>query len=216
MSNPYGLVVFDWEGTIADTVGQIIHSVTDEADKLGLGKVAPISVNKYVSLGLDQAIRKSYPMSSNSQQTQLMEAVQQALFSQNAQLRLVPGVVDFIKTLQGAKVNLALATNKGQFSLTRALQTTGLESFFKVTRCAGLVPAKPCPQMLEEIMVVFNQDAAGTLMIGDSITDMEMASRINVDAIGIDIYNQHEVDLKTAGAKVVFQDYWQLAGYLGF
>jgi len=37
MSNPYQLVVFDWEGTVSDTLGLILHTVSSEANRLGFG-----------------------------------------------------------------------------------------------------------------------------------------------------------------------------------
>ena len=77
-----------------------------------------------------------------------------------------------------------MATNKGVHSLTRALKVTGLDNLIKITRCAGQVPSKPCPQMLEEIINEFDGIAARTLMIGDSPLDMEMAANIRVASIG--------------------------------
>ncbi len=215
MSNPYQLVVFDWEGTIADTLGQVLNTVSQEADKLGLGKVDPYLAKKYVSLGLEEALRKLFPNTSSLEQGQLIQAVQLSMVSQPTELCLIPGVLEFIKQLQHAGMDLGIATNKGHYSLVRALQATGLDDIFKVTRSAGQVAAKPCPQMLEEIMVEFNKDSSNTLMIGDSVSDMEMASCIQVDAIAVDFYNHQETMLKTAGAKAVFNDYRQLANFLG-
>ncbi|CZI99485.1 phosphoglycolate phosphatase [Legionella pneumophila] len=136
------------------------------------------------------------------------------MISRPTEVRLIPGVLEFIQQLHQAKVDLAIATNKGHNSLIRALQATELDQLFKVTRSAGQVPAKPCPQMLEEIMEEFGRDPSSTLMIGDSTTDMEMAKRINVNAIGMDFYHQQEDALKAAGALAVFDDYKLLSAYL--
>ncbi|KGP63457.1 HAD family hydrolase [Legionella norrlandica] len=214
MSNSYQLVIFDWEGTIADTLGVILHTVAAEAKILGFGEVDPYQARRYVDLGLVQAIKKTLPHLTAKQQEELLLAVQSAMVSKPTEVCLIPGVLEFIQRLQQAKIDLAIATNKGHNSLMRALQATGLDQWFKVTRAAGQVPAKPCPQMLEEIMEEFGQDFSSTLMIGDSVTDMEMARRINVNAIGMDFYHQQEAALKAAGALAVFDDYKLLATYL--
>lgn len=214
MSKPYQLVVFDWEGTIADTLGMIFHTVTTEAHQLGFGSVDPYEARKYVDLGLTQALRKLFPHLSLIQQEQLLQAVQRAMISKPTELCLIPGVRGLIQQLHNAQIHLAIASNKGQQSLLRALQATGLDSFFKVTRSAGQTPPKPCPQMLEEIMDEFAQSPSTTLMIGDSPTDMEMAKNINVTAIGVDFYHQNELALKTAGALAVFDDYQFLGQFL--
>jgi phosphoglycolate phosphatase len=214
MSKPYQLVVFDWEGTIADTLGMIFHTVTTEALHLGFGTVDPYEARKYVDLGLTQALRKLFPHLSLSKQEQLLQAVQRAMITKSTEVCLIPGARELIQQLHKEQIHLAIASNKGHQSLLRVVHATGLDSLFKVTRSAGQTPAKPCPQMLEEIMDEFAQSPSTTLMIGDSPTDMEMAKNINVAAIGMDFYHQNELDLKAAGALAVFDDYEQLGQFL--
>lgn len=215
MSNAYKLVVFDWEGTIADTLGLVLHAVAIEARALGFGEVCPYEARKYVDLGLLQALKKLFPSLSSQQQEQLVQAVQHAMLTRSTEVCIFPGARELIYQLYEEGVELAIATNKGHNSLQRALHATGLEPFFKVTRSAGETPAKPCPQMLEEIMNVFGRDASSTLMIGDSVSDMEMATSIQVAAVGVDFYHHQEVALKKAGALAVFDDYQFLANFLG-
>lgn len=215
MSNKlYELVVFDWEGTVADTLGGILQTVAYEADKLGFGQLDPVHARQYVSLGLSQALKKLFPNLSALQQEELVLAVQHAMISRPAELFLIPGALKFIQQLHDAHINLAIASNKGHHSLVRAIQSVGLEDIFKVTRSAGQTLAKPSPQMLQEIMDVFGCHASDTLMIGDSTTDMEMAKSLRVDAIGVDFYHQQQSTLKTAGALQVFDDYQALADFL--
>ena len=215
MSNPYNLVVFDWEGTIADTLGVILNVVATEANLLGFGDFDSNQARKYVDLGLVQALKKTYPHLSTAQHQQLLHAVQQAMYSRPLDVCLMSGVCELIYKIHEARINLAVATNKGQQSLARALQATGLSELFKVTRSAGQVPPKPCPQMLEEIIEEFGGTPATTLMIGDSPTDMEMARIAQVTAVGVDVYHQQEAALKSAGAVKVFDDYKQIADFLG-
>jgi phosphoglycolate phosphatase len=214
MSNPYQLVVFDWEGTVSDTLGLILHTVADEAHVLGFGDIDPYQARKYVDLGLVPALKKIFPHLSLTQHSELLQAIQKAMVSRPAEVCLIPGAREFIQQLHEAHVHIAIATNKGPQSLARALHSTGLDALFKVTRCAGQVPAKPCPQMLEEIMEEFGVTPAATLMIGDSPTDMEMAKSIHVTGIGVDFYHQNNTYLKMAGALAVFDDYQLLANFL--
>ncbi len=216
MISPYDLVVFDWEGTIADTLGLILHTVALEAKALGYGEFDPYQARQYVDLGLVQALRKIYPHLSVEENERLLQAVQHSLHTRSVDVCLIPGVREFIYQLHEANINIAVATNKGQQSLLRALQATGLDEIIKVTRSAGQVPAKPCPQMLVEIIDAFGGSTSRTVMIGDSVTDMEMAKSIDVTAIGVDFYHQQDSALKTAGALAVFDDYKLLADFLNF
>lgn len=64
-------------------------------------------------------------------------------------------------------------------------------------------------------MEEFNIPAASTLMIGDSVTDIETAKHAGVAAIGVDFYRQQENALAAAGALSVFDSYQKLAVFLG-
>lgn len=214
MINQYDLVVFDWEGTIADTLGAVFHLVAEEANSLGFGTFDYDEAKKYVDLGLVKALKKAYPNLSDKEHEHLLQSVQLAMHTRSTEVCLIPGVEDFIHQLHDAKIDIAIATNKGQQSLLRALQATGLNQLIKVTRSAGQVAAKPNPQMLEEIIDEFGGTPSTTLMIGDSVTDMEMAKNFQVTAIGVDFYHQQGTALKAAGAVAVFDDYKLLAAYL--
>lgn len=214
MSNPYQLVVLDWEGTISDTLGPILNTVHTEARALGFGDLEFAQARQYVELGIVSALRKLFPNLSALQHEQLLQAVHISLHTHPAEVCLIPGALEFIERLHEAGLDIAIATNKGQHSLARAIQVSGLDKFIKVTRSAGQVAAKPAPQMLEEIMQEFGQNPSSTIMIGDSVVDMEMARSINVAAIGVDFYHQQGEALKAAGALEVFDDYQQVARFL--
>lgn len=214
MTSPYQLVVFDWEGTISDALGQILHIVAEEAKTHGYGAIDFDLARRSVDLGLVQALKKLLPNLSDDEQMHLLQAIQTDLATFSSQLYLMPGVMALIEALHKANIHLAIATNKGQLSLQKVLQASGLDQFFKVVRCAGQVPPKPCPQMLEEIMEEFGVSAEQTVMIGDSASDMEMAHSLKVTAIGVDFYHHQEATLKAAGATVVFDDYRLVATFL--
>ena len=210
----YRVVVFDWEGTLGDTLGHIVHALAVEAKRLDFGEFDASLARPYVTLGLTGASKKLFPHLSLHQQEQLLEAVQRRL-SKAIGCCLFPGAKAFVTALQGVGIDLAIATNKGPQSLQRVLHESGLEVFFKITRAAGQVPAKPCPQMLYEILDFFDVQASEALMIGDSVADIDMAVSAGMDAIGFDYYHQQDAELRAAGALAVFDDYEQVGVYLG-
>ncbi|GGI85662.1 HAD family hydrolase [Legionella impletisoli] len=216
MNSTYRLVVFDWEGTLGDTLGKVLNVLNKEAERMNLGEVNEREARKYLVHGLAIAIKKIFPEILPRQSEELLEALRESLAMRSMDVYLLPGAEAILKALQKADVDLAIATNRGQQSLHRDLQASGLEDYFTVTRSAGQVPAKPCPQMLEEIMEICGVTQSETLMIGDSVSDIEMATCLNVRAIGVNFYNQPDVidELLTAGAEKVFDDYHLLAEYL--
>ena len=160
-------------------------------------------------------VRKLFPHLSSSEHEQLLQESQQELVTTPMNTCLLPGAKAIVEQLYHAGVMLAIATNKGYHSLQRTLQATGLDVFITTVRTAGQVPAKPCPQMLEEILDECGVLASEALMVGDSLVDIEMANQLGVDAVGVDFYHQQQAaSLLAAGAKSVIDDYRQLADLL--
>lgn len=214
MNKRYRLVVFDWEGTLSDTLGLVFHCVAEEARRLNFGEMDEELARQSVELGLVMAIKKVFPHLVSEQHEQLLNAVQQSLMSRQNEVYLIPGAKDIVMRLHGAGVGLAIATNKGQQGLQRALHSTGLDTYFSVTRSAGQAPSKPHPRMLQEIIMELGLSVQDALMVGDSVTDMEMANSVGMDAVGVNFNHQQPELLLAAGALAVFDDYRLLADYL--
>lgn len=214
MIKPYDLVVFDWEGTLGDTLGQILNAFAYEASRLKLPDFDMELGRKYIVLGPVVAVRKLFPHLPTHEQSDLLQAAQLAMISNTAEVCLMSGAYEILQTIKQAGMQLAIATNKGPQSLARDIAAAQLDGLFDVTRAAGQAPAKPCPQMLEEIMKECGVSPERTLMVGDSTSDIEMAINAGVVAIGVDFYHQNEVLLRSSGAQEVIDDFQQLARML--
>lgn len=215
MGKRYKLVVFDWEGTIAeDGLGHMIQVLASEANDMHLGTFDKSLARRCIGLGVSGAVKQLFPALYLYQQEQLTAGVQSKLGFSAAEVVLVDGAKETIQSLHAAGFLLAIATNKGHVSLQRVMQMTGLESYFAMTRSASQVPPKPCPQMLEEIMQTLQIAPEETLMIGDSQSDMQMAVAAQADGVGVDFYQTQRDELLMAGAFQVFSDYQQINAFL--
>jgi phosphoglycolate phosphatase len=74
--------------------------------------------------------------------------------------------------LNVAGYRLAVATGKSRAGLQEALQGTGTEDLFCITRCADETASKPDPRMLREIIKHTHTAKERSLMVGDSIHDL--------------------------------------------
>lgn len=214
MKRPYQLVVFDWEGTLADSIGQVVQTMREQAEILGYLPFNQPALGSGIGLGLTNAIKKGFPHLTHEEQHQLLSAVQLALCTKSPEPYLFPGALALIKQLNQMGVKLAIATNKGQQSFQKALHKAQLTDYFHITRASGQAPPKPDPQMLLEILDACSLKPHEAVMVGDSVSDIQMASSISMDAIGVDFYAQGEFALLEAGAKIIVHHYDELAAYL--
>src|SRR3990167_4738468 len=100
MAKTYKLIIFDWEGTLVDTLGRVLHNVAIEANKLNYGCFELKLARQYAALGLDVAISKIFPHLSTSQRHILLNAVQDSMITQPRHaLHLLPGARKIIEYL---------------------------------------------------------------------------------------------------------------------
>ncbi len=87
--------------------------------------------------------------------------------------------------MHGHGYRLAVATGKSRAGLERCFRETGLGRWFHASRCADEAGSKPHPRMLKELMAAVDAAPQETLMIGDTVYDLEMARRAGADALGV-------------------------------
>ena len=78
MSKPFELVVFDWEGTLSDTLGQILNVIISESKRMQFGEVDLDVARRAIVLGPVVALKKLFPHLSAQQQSDLLQHVKRA------------------------------------------------------------------------------------------------------------------------------------------
>ena len=98
---------------------------------------------------------------------------------------LFPNTYEMLVELKQAGYALAVATGKTRRGLQEALQATATEDLFSTTRCSDETRSKPDPTMLLEIMQVTNNVPERSLMVGDSIHDLQMATNAHMSSVAV-------------------------------
>ena len=116
---------------------------------------------------------------------------------------LFEGVAALLARLHGAGWTLGVATGKSDRGLTGCLTMHGIVDLFVTLQTADRHPSKPHPSMLETAMAEAGALARDTVMIGDTVYDVEMALAAGARAIGV-AWGYHAPDeLLAAGAEAV-------------
>ncbi|QDF66839.1 HAD-IA family hydrolase [Shewanella sp. SNU WT4] len=185
MRQQFDLIVFDWDGTLMDSIGKIIACVDKLACHLQLPAPSEAQTRAIIGLSLAEALATLFPQVPLSSQLLIDIFRQQFIEVDAVPTPLFVGVESLLQQLTEQGFTLAVATGKSKVGLDTALQQTGLGHYFKASRTSDECSSKPHPQMLHEIMQQLNIDAARTIMIGDSRLDMQMGKSAEVATIGV-------------------------------
>lgn len=201
------LAVFDCDGTLADGQAAICTAMELAFAETALPVPARAAVRRIVGLSLPVAIRQLAPDAPEDQQLAAVEAYKTAFraarMDGSLHEPLFDGIAALLHRLHSAGWLLGVATGKSHRGLTSLLAANQLSPLFATLHTADYHPSKPHPAMLEAAMDAVLAQPAATLMIGDTVYDMQMALAAGTRAIGV-AWGYHEVDeLLAAGADAV-------------
>jgi len=182
----YKLIIFDWDGTLMDSIGRIVSSMQAAAAHCSLVIPSNEQVKEIIGLSLPVALDLLFPKNSDKQnEAMLIQYKYQYVEGDNTPTPLFDHALDLLTALKSNDKFLAVATGKGRQGLQRIFDVTDTEHFFHASRCAGEVLSKPNPEMLFSLLDELAIAPEHALMIGDTSHDMQMAQSAGVDRIGI-------------------------------
>lgn len=190
MPKRFALIVFDWDGTLANSTQMIVDCVREASADVGLEVPDAVKASGIIGLGLYQAIDALFGAISETQRQQLAARYRVHYSARDEETPLFPGVFDAIVELENQGFKLAMATGKGRNGLNKSLARSGLSSHFHATRSMDECLSKPHPQMLLELMAELDVKPASTLMVGDTSFDLEMAKNADVNSLAVS-YGAH-------------------------
>ncbi len=190
------LLVFDWDGTLADTAACIVTAMQTAITACGYPARDDRAIRDVIGLGLEEASHTLYPELGVAERLTLTETYRRIYVRQNrGKTNLFSGVDRLLDNLNQLDYLLAIATGKSRKGLEHSLQETGLVGLFHASRCADETLSKPHPMMLREIMDELSVEPENTLMIGDSQHDLQMAGNAGVQALAVSYGTQSKADL---------------------
>ncbi|MBS7661212.1 HAD-IA family hydrolase [Pseudomonas lalucatii] len=212
----YQLLIFDWDGTLVDSIGRIVEAMHRAADACGLERRSDLRVKGIIGLGLPEAISSLYPQLD---EPCLVERFRRCYSEQYLRLEsepsaLFPGVAEALEAFRAAGYGLAVATGKGRHGLHRVLEQRGWLNYFDTTRCADESASKPDPLMLEQILAHCGVCASRALMVGDSAFDLLMAQRAGMDAVAVGYGAQPLSALRRYAPKLAIEEFTALRAWL--
>ena len=209
MTDRLTFVIFDCDGTLVDSQHVIVAAMTEAWRAHGLPDPSPRDVRRVVGLPLVTAVEMLLP-DGREDPERVAESYKQAFFALRQRPDhiepLFPGIESVLDRLSEAGVILGVATGKSRRGLVATLDRHGLASSFTTLKTADDGAGKPAPDMVLQAMADVGAEPEDTVVVGDTVFDMQMAINAGVPAIGV-AWGYHEVEeLHAAGARSVVHD----------
>jgi phosphoglycolate phosphatase len=187
----FDLIAFDWDGTLYDSTAVIVRCIQAAVVDVGGRLPSERDAAWVIGLGLAEALAKAAPDVPPEKYPELGARYRHHYLRHQDDLVLFDGVLPLLDALRARGHKLAVATGKSRRGLDQALETVALRERFDASRTADETFGKPHPRMLLELMDELDVPPARTLMIGDTIHDLQLATNAGCASVGVS-YGAHE------------------------
>ena len=138
-SRSFRLLVFDWDGTLMDSIGTIVDctmAAFAALDDVPAGdRLTPEQVRECIGLGLAETMQRHFPNWDEGLSARLVDNYRRLWRADyKDRVALFPGSFAVVAELHAAGYLLGVATAKGRAGLERELDATGLRRFFHASR----------------------------------------------------------------------------------
>ena len=204
----YDIVIFDLDGTLLNTIGDLAASVDYVMRSRNLPEHTDAEYRQMVGGGIKRLVERALPAQLAANEAYVEECVAQfrRYYVDNIDRHTVPyeGMHDLLHRLRREGVKVAVASNKFQHGTDRLVaKFFGDVDFVAVEGNREGAPFKPDPQIVNNILQKAGVEHAKAVMIGDSGIDIRTAAAAGIDAIGVAWGFRFAEELYEAGAERV-------------
>lgn len=192
MTGPLRLVIFDVDGTLVDSQGDIVAAMSYAFERADHPVPDRATVLSIVGLSLDQAMPRLAPALPTDTHGRMVDWYKEAYMNLRARVGaaqsspLYPDALEVIEQLHAIpEVLLGVATGKSRRGLDKLLEAHDMHRFFVTQQVSDHHPSKPHPSMIHAALAETGVAPRRAVMIGDTSFDMEMAAAAGVAGIGV-------------------------------
>lgn len=210
------LIIFDFDGTLADTEALITQTMQKTIEALHLEPRSREQCRAMIGLPLKETFMRLIPM-TDAMGDRCADIYSQIFDRDNRPgvVRLFPHVADTLAALYAHDYTLTIATSRHRESLMEFLQGMQIDTYFRyIVTVSDVAQAKPHPDMVLQTMEHLNIAPADTLMVGDAVYDIQMGHNAGVHTCGVTYGNGTRADMVACQADHIIDDFGQLGSLL--
>lgn len=170
---PLQAVLFDLDGTLADSYGAITASINHVRGCRGLPPLPEPEVRRFVGRGLEHLLQDTVPGTDVAIDAERYRSHHPSVLAKGT--RLLPGVAETLPALKHLGLKLGVCSNKPRDFTRKLLDILGIDVFDVALGPEDVKQMKPAPDMLLEALSRLQVTPGQALYVGDMVIDIRTA-----------------------------------------
>ncbi len=212
------LALFDCDGTLVDSQANICVAMEHAFDAAKLVPPPRHAIRRIVGLSLLETMRALLPEADGEVHAEMVDRYRTSYLTlRNNGLEHEPlydGIAGVLSKLDEDGWMLGVATGKSDRGLERCLDHHAIKGLFVTLQTADRHPSKPHPSMVYQAMADAGAEPKSTVMIGDTVYDIQMGKAAGCRTIGVNWGYHPLTELRDAGADMIAETVDELAQML--
>ncbi len=204
----YRLVIFDLDGTLLNTLGDLAAAGNHALQRMGLSTHATEEYKLFVGNGIPNLIHRILPeVHSDEQHSRCYEFFNEYYNAHKTDLTVpYEGITELVKKLDGMGIVCCVNTNKAHEFAKELIQRFFGDSIKAVIGQGSGYALKPSPEAAAELCCRFDVAREDAIYVGDSNVDMKTAAAAGLDACGVLWGFRERAELEGCGPKYIAEN----------
>jgi phosphoglycolate phosphatase len=199
-------LVFDFDGTLADSTEGIIRTTRATFARMGLPEPADADVRQGIGLPLKGALHTAgLPEDRLDEGADIYHEVFYEIAPKH--IVLFPGVKEALEKLASRGYRMGIATSRSEKSLVMLLGEHGISQYFEVLGAVGSVERpKPNPDIVLWVLGRMGASPDQAMVIGDTVFDIQMGKAARCRTCAVTYGNHGREQLLTSDPDLLIDD----------
>ncbi len=209
--------VFDLDGTLVDTLGDLSFAMNEMLEHFGYPKRSKKETVNFIGNGQRMFTMRSLPEYARSEANiDVCTEYYASIYSENLIKYSLPypGIPEALNDMKKSGMKLAVLSNKSDIHVQKIISTLFGDGFFDIALGAGHFAIKPDPAAVLYIADNLGLAPSEIAFVGDSDVDIKTALNAGMCAVGVSWGYRNKDILLTSGAHKIADNSKELSEIL--
>lgn len=192
----FDAVLFDFDGTVADTGEGVFFCIRKAIERFGLRQPTEAEIRKFIGPPMVVSYKTLYPQLSDDEVQKLLVSFREDYVKTGLyKFRLYDGITELLKKLSESGIKTAVASSKPQKELERIITYSGIDKYIGAIVGADInYKDSDKATIVEDAMKKLGvEDKSRVLMVGDRKYDIVGAHKVGIACAAVLFgYGSHE------------------------